>query len=83
MDFPTLGSRGSRVSQAPAFSPFQQLQATGPWWDPEPPAVASPIGQRGLGDQCGVQKKMRGLARLVFCEVTEDSLEVRRFWFDE
>ncbi|XP_064449147.1 basic proline-rich protein-like [Mirounga angustirostris] len=29
-DFPTPGSRGSRVSQAPAFSPFHQLQATGP-----------------------------------------------------
>lgn len=37
--------------------------------------MASPIRQCGLGDQCGVQKKMRGLVRLVPCEVTEDGRE--------
>lgn len=80
-DFPSPGFGGSGASRAPASSPCHPPQATGPWWagkepgDPELPAMASPIRQRGPGDQRGVQKKMRGLAKLVPCEVTEDSRE--------
>ena len=37
--------------------------------------MASPIRQRGPGDQRGVQKKMRGLAKLVPCEMIEGGRE--------